>query len=393
MKKVDIVDLTKKAVAQTMGKEYMEQNGNLADLEGYKLVDVGRDVVDSGSTETFTKSLLSLIGKMYIDAREYVQDLPSIFVDTVDWGWFVERIKFELADIIQDPMWNLVSGEDYSKIEHTFYQPKVKAKVFEEGKAILTPQSFGEDQLKEAFLSFEALDRFYSGIRQYVKMTVDSALFSYAHMLVSMGVVVSAKATHTAVHLLTEAKAKGIASNELTAEQALEDENCMKYFMRRIANVRGYMERLSVGFNNGSIATFTPRAMNKCVLLKDFATASKFNVRANTFNEELLGIGEYDEIAGWQAVDDGTNKFDFGTLSSIKMSADPTNKLGAGVDAIELTNVIGLVYDRFALGLCPYKTKVTVSKTASGDFYTEFHHTLVNYILDADYNMVAFVLD
>ena len=46
MKHVDVVELTQKAVAQTMGSEYMEQLGDWAALDSYKLVDVGKAVLD-----------------------------------------------------------------------------------------------------------------------------------------------------------------------------------------------------------------------------------------------------------------------------------------------------------------------------------------------------------
>lgn len=393
MKRIDVAELTQSAIAQAMGSTYMEKLGNIADLDSYKLVDVGRDVVDSGSTETFTKSLFSLIGKMYIDAREYEQDIPSIFVDSTDWGWFTERVKFEMSEIMDDPMYNLVAGTDYSKLEHTFFMPKVKAKIFEEGKAILTPQSFGEEQLKEAFLSWESMDRFMSGIRQYVKITIDNAMRAYAHMLVSAGVAVSVAGSKNAIHLLTEAKAMGISPADATPESALENPVSMRYFMQRIANVRGYFETMSTAWNNGSIPVFTPRKYNNLVLLNDFANASKFVARANTYNPDEIGIGDYDKITMWQGVQGADEKFDLATLSEIKISADANNKLGIGTEAFNQKYVVGLCYDRFALGLCPYKTKVTSSITAVGDFYNEFHHTLVNYILDADYSMVAFVLD
>ena len=75
------------------------------------------------------------------------------------------------------------------------------------------------------------------------------------------------------------------------------------------------------------------------------------------------------------------------------ISADPTNKLGIGTSEVTLTNAIGLLFDRMALGICPYRSKVTSNYTAIADFWNEYHHMLVNYILDSNYSMVAFFND
>jgi hypothetical protein len=45
------------------------------------------------------------------------------------------------------------------------------------------------------------------------------------------------------------------------------------------------------------------------------------------------------------------------------------------------------------MGICPFKQKVTSSYTAIADFWNQYHHTLVNYILDSNYPMVAFIVD
>ena len=75
MKRVDTIEVTRKAIAQTMGDEYMSQLGDLAALHSYKLVDVGRDVLGSGTRESFSKALISILAKMEIDERTYTGEI------------------------------------------------------------------------------------------------------------------------------------------------------------------------------------------------------------------------------------------------------------------------------------------------------------------------------
>jgi len=389
MKFKDVVSLTQKAVAQTLGSEYMEQSGDFGDLDSYKLVDIGKDVLDSGSVDSYVKTLLTQIGKLYIESREYVSELKSIYIDSFDWGGYLERVYFAPQDLIKDEMYDLVDGQSYD--DHKFYKPNASAKIFEEAKTIMCPISLTEDAIKMAFTSWDEMNKFLSGIQQNVKNTIDIGLDAYAHMLVSCAIAVSDKALENSVHLLTEAKSKGIIDSSATSESALENESYLVYCLRRIRNVEKYMRRMTSAFNNGSVP-MQAKDVNK-ILLTDFVSSTKFNVRANTYNLDEIGIGSYDEVSAWQGVNDGTNVFDYTTNSSISIGADSNNKLGIGTDAVELSNAIGIVFDRMALGICPYKSKVTSNYTAIADFWNEYHHMLVNYILDSNYSMVAFFND
>ena len=68
----DVKVLTQMAVAQTMGHEYMTQNGYLTEIPAEKLADVGRDIADSAMlTEKFTKALSVIMARREIYADEF----------------------------------------------------------------------------------------------------------------------------------------------------------------------------------------------------------------------------------------------------------------------------------------------------------------------------------
>lgn len=396
MKLNDVIELTKNAIAQSMGSEYMEKVGDLSTLDSYRLVDVGRDVADSGSVEKFTNALITLIGKMDLDLREYTGKLKYMYVESFEWGGFVERVRFGLADVMTDCMWNLIPNQSYADIEHTFYKPEVQAKIFEEGKAIMIPISIQKDALKEAFHSWENLNSFISGIRVTIHNTLEVMLDSYAHMLISSGIAssVSENALNNAVHLITLAVEEGIegVTEDTTPMQALNNQAFLAFALEKIAEVKANMSVMSTAYNNGTIPTFDNSP--DTVLLSYFDRATRMRLKADTYNENLLSIGDYETVVAWQGVkdNDGGN-FKFDTISKIEISADATNKLGLGSNAVTVSNVIGVVHDHRAMGICPFKQKMSTSYTACADFWNEFHHTLVNYLLDTSYGIVAFVLD
>lgn len=389
MKFQDVVELTQNAVAQTLGSTYMEKDGKLAPLTSFNLVDVGKDVLDSGSVDSYVKALLTQMGKMIIESKVYKAELPSLFIDSFDWGGYIERVYFSPQDLLKDDMYDLVDGKVYE--DHKFYKPNVSAKIFEEGKTIACPISITEDQIKMSFNSYEELNKFLSGIYQNVQNTITLGLEAYAHMLISAGIAVSIGATGNTRHLATEFYG---AKHGKKLSEMLADSAFLKYCMEQISLTKDQMKRYTTAFNNGSVPTFSTEEDLKVALLADFANACKFNVTADTFNADEIGLGDFDKVTSWQAFSaDSLRDFDVETNSSISISADSQNKLGLGTGAFAKKGVIGVVYDYRAMGICPYRTKVTSNYTASADFWNQYHHQLVNYILDANFNIVSFVLD
>lgn len=390
MKFENVVELTQNAVAQTLGTEYFTKDGKIAPLTSFNLVDVGKDVLDSGSVDKYVKALLTQMGKMIIESKVYTAELPSLFIETFDWGGYIERVYFSPQQLIDDDMYDLADGKTYE--DHKFYKPNVTAKIYEEGKTIMCPISITEDQVKMSFNSFEEMNRFLSGIHQNVKNTITLGMEAYAHMLVSAGIAVSISATQKARHFATEFYGVGNVTKTLT--QMLDDTALMKYCMKEISLVKDQVRRYTTAFNNGSIPTFTTESDTNLALLADFANSCKFNVSADTFNSDQIGLGKFDKVTSWQAFSsESLRDFDPITNSSISISADSNNKLGIGTEGFEQTGVIGVLFDKRAMGICPYKSKVTTNYTASADFWNEYHHQLVNYILDPNFNIVAFVLD
>ena len=178
-------------------------------------------------------------------------------------------------------------------------------------------------------------------------------------------------------------------------EGALNYPEFVAFALETIANTKDEFKRFTAVYNNHEHVTFSndPRV----ILLSKFANRAKFGVRANTFNEQLLGIGDYEKVTGWQAIQaTGGSPFALSTLSSISLTKAGAEKVGftsVPSGGKTLTNIIGCMYDRYAMGISLDKKKVTTSYTASQDKWNTFHHDIINYIIDDNYPMVAFTLN
>lgn len=401
---------------------------NITALDQATVVDIGKAVTNSNTiAKSFITNLIDICGKIVLDTRDYVPELPSLYVDAIDWGGFVEHAHVGLSDVMTDEMWNEVGFVNYSdavgngtytgpqyaqhiaEIEHGFYQPRKHAKIFDQSSSAMVPLSTYRDQLFTAVKGVAELTRFISMLYQSVQNTLKAKAEVYALMLVQTAIAItadhldgSASRDHV-IHLATEFK--NISGTDYTSNQeaALLDPVFMSFALSRIAEVRDNMTRYSTAFNNGVDVTFTPKDDNKLILISKFTRAAKFGVRANTFHEELLGVGDYDTLTTWQAINNtGAQAFDYATASQVAVSEATAikyrlNKSGSawatGDGNYTASNIIGLMYDKYALGVSLDKQKTTSNYIAANDVWNTFSHALVNQIINDDYNICVFALD
>lgn len=303
-------DLTAQAICQLLGDDYystVDETISTSDyikaLDSGKLIDVGKTVENfTNGTEQFTKSLIDQLSKIYIDSRAYIEELPDIFVDSNEFGGYIETVQFDLAKLIDDDMYNLVDGTSYD--DHTFYATKVSVKLYGERKALTVPYSLATKQLRTAFKSWDSLNSFVSSLEVWVQNTVKVVYESYGKMLLSLAcgysISTDSGALGNCIHLLTEYNT--IYNENLTPEQALLDKDCLLYIAKRIKEVRRLTSCMGTAFNDGSVNTFTPEVDKRLVLLGNYVDSLQMLAMSNTYHtdEILNGLGKYKEISTWQ---------------------------------------------------------------------------------------------
>lgn len=411
----DIVAVTKAAISQLIGKGYMDQeSGNITALDDHLIVDLGQkleltedgDISSNSPADIMYKALLAQCGKIVIDKRTYVAKLPKLFVDTVDWGLFSEHIMIDLSDVMVDEVWNSAGYIPYSAsggpaegariaaIEFGFYKPPVQAKIFQKAHGIMVALTRGYDQMFTAFKNLSEYESFVTGLFNSVENTLQAKAEVYAFMCVSMGIAKSA-ANGNMYDLRTEYAAAGGTTTGLTAEELLAVPDFQRFMMQRIAETKEYMQRMGSLFNDGSIVTFSSDP--HIIMLTKAAMAAKFGVRANTFNEELLGIGEYDTAASWQAAigSDAPTPYNFETAAQISLSHDAADEAGLNPETGEgavLKNVVCVIYDRYAMGVTLDKRQVASQPSASRLTTNLFYHSLIRYQVNDAYPIVSFYI-
>lgn len=420
MKLVDATQIVRDAIAQTMGSDYMPlidpdthlpiSNAEFGALDSQELIDIGKDVTGEDKIASLNNGLIALIGRHIIETRTYSTRLPSIYVESYDWGGFLERTRLGLGEIFDDPMYTKKFGDNFAAMEHTYFGQPTYSKIFDEAKAICVPMSTEREMLKEAFNSWDKLNQYISAKEAKIRSTINLALSVVEKMLLQCAIAISDVKNNSAVHLITDAVAEGIVqqiplgTNPETYRNPTYDEvkynpAWIAYVLKRIKQTRDYFMEISTAFNDKTMPTWCDEDPT-LVMLDSFVTNSKFYVKANTFNPEEIGVGAMDTVTSWQGVmhidttptPDVVYEFDDTTLSSVYVKANDAAKIGQS-SKYEKSGVLGLMFDKSAIGICLRRSKVTSNYTASADFWNTYYHELFDHIIDSSYSIVAFIAD
>lgn len=412
MKIVDVISVVKSGISQLTAANYFNaETPELTESDTTALVELGHALEEhSNATDIFLGALVDTLAAMRIDSRAYSAVLPSLFVDTYEWGGFREHVVMGLSDILEDEMYPINGFIGYNEtggtaeaqriagLEHGTFKPAATAKFYDEGKAFMVALSTVREQLFTAVKSLAELNKLISAMQISVDNTIQLKAEVGALATVSTGIS-RAIALGNEIPLVTRYNDDmGLTGGNAvpTGKAALANPQFVAYALETIANTKDEFKRFTAVYNNHQHVTFSNDT--RVILLSKFANRAKFGVRANTFNEQLLGIGDYERITGWQAVSaSGAEPFDIETLSSIALTAEAAAKVGLtvpeGDTGITLENIIGFMYDRYALGISLDKKKTTVSYTAVQDKYNTYRHNIINYIIDDNFPMVAFTLN
>ena len=365
------------------------------DLTG--LVDLGNEVFNQNAVDNYVKSLVNHIGKVVFVNRPYSGKVPSVLMDAWEFGSVLEKISADVPNAEENDTWNLQDGKEYK--QDVFHKPTVTAKFFNSKVTFEVPVSITERQVKESFSSAEQMNGFlsmiYSAVDKSMTIKTDALIMRTINNMIAetldadktaFGFVPS---THETVDYSTASTVRCVnllklyndkTGAHLTAAAAITTPD----FIRFAAYVMGlYSDRLqtiSTLFNVGGKERFTPKDVLHTVLLSDFAAAAKAYLYADTFNSENVLLPQAETVASWQAT--GKN-YAFENTSKI----DVKSASGANVS---VSGVLGVMFDRDALGVTNFDKRVTTNYNAKAEFFNNYFKFDAGYFNDTNENFVVF---
>lgn len=360
------------------------------DLTG--IVDLGTEVFNQNAVDNYVKSLVNHIGKVVFVNRPYSGKIPSVLMDSWEFGSVLEKISADIPEANENATWELENGKQYA--QDTFYKPTVSAKFYNSKVTFEVPVSITEKQVKESFSSAAQLNGFMSMIYNAVEKSMTIKTDALVMRTIANMVAETLNADAAAFGELEPDYSKGTTTRcvnllysynqkfgtKLTAEKAIVDADFIRYASLVMGTYADRMQSISTLFNVGAKERFTSKDMLHVVLLSDFAKAAQTYLYSDTYNRGDVLLPSAETVPYWQA---SGKSYDFATISKIDV------KTASGTD-VEISGVLGVMFDRDALGVCNTDKRVTTNYNAKAEFYNNYYKFDASYFNDTNENFVVF---
>ncbi len=363
-------------------EEALGQSGLVAEDLG-NIVDVGNAIFNASAMDKYVKALVNRIGKVIFVNRKYEGSAPSVLMDGWEYGSVLQKVsQNQLPEATENETWELVDGQSYDP--HVFHQPKgVEAKFYNKYITFEIDMSFTEEQLKMSFTSAVQLNGFISMLYTNVENSMTVKLDELIRRTINnmIGATLHTANAARAINLLTMFKA-AYPDTTVTAATAMNNPDFIRYACYVIKMTHDRMRTMSTVFNEGGVPRFTPKDLSHIVLLSDFASGADIFLQSNTFHDELSALPTAETVPYWQGSGTG---YAFADVSKINVKT-------VGGDVVTQSGILGVMFDRNALGVASPERKTTSEWTANAEFFTNFYKYKAGYFNDYNENFVVFYI-
>lgn len=371
------------------------------DLTG--IVDLGKEVFNQNAVDNYVKSLVNHIGKVIFVNRPYAGKVPSVLMDAWEFGSVLEKISADVPEAEENNTWNLKDGTSYD--QDVFHKPTVTAKFFNSKVTFEVPVSITERQVKESFSNAAQLNGFismiYAAVEKSMTIKADALIMRTINNMIAETVLADAEvfgakaagdmtganlasaSTARCVNLLKLYNDKTGATTKLTAAKAITDPDFIRFASYVMGTYADRLQSISTVFNVGGKERFTPKDMLHVVLLSDFAKAAQTYLYSDTFNRGDVLLPQAETVPFWQG--SGQN-YEFARTGNINIQE-------SGGKAVEISGVLGVMFDRDALGVCNLDRRVTTNYNAKAEFFNNYYKFDAGYFNDTNENFVVFFIE
>ena len=120
--------------------------------------------------------------------------------------------------------------------------------------------------------------------------------------------------------------------------------------------------------------------MQHIVLLSEFEASAKTYLYSDTFHNEFTKLPQAEVVPYWQG--SGTD-YSFSSTSKIHVNT-------ASGQEVEQGGILGIIFDRDALGVSNLDRRVTTNYNAKGEFFNNWYKFDAGYFNDMNENFVVF---
>lgn len=348
-----------------------------------KTLAAGYDPVINAITQVLTRTIVAV--------RPYARKFAGLEASADRWGGIIRKLSFGDRDPEADQTYALVDGQSIDQfvvkkpiVLETRYVGSV---VYKDKYTIFTRQ------LDVAFSSPAEFANFMGGLMEHYSNLWEQWLEEETRAILA-NFIAAKNNEGSVIHLLTEYNTATGASPAFTTTTIRQPANWgpfVKFAFARIMNISRMMTERSQLFQTVitgyKIMRHTPYSDQKFYMLSDFLESMNAEVLADTFHDNLVRFADVESVGYWQDIENP---------DEVQVTPAEIDNSGLAVvgSAVTLSNVLGVLFDRDAIGYNIYQNEIVNSPyNGDGQYYNVFHHGRLQLQNDMTEKGVVFCLD
>ena len=166
----------------------------------------------------------------------------------------------------------------------------------------------------------------------------------------------------------------------MTAAKAIYDPDFIRFASYTMGVYVDRLASISTLFNVGGKDRFTDANNLHVIMLSDFAKSADVYLQSDVRHNEMTRLPNYETVPYWQG--SGQN-YEFDSTSAINVKIDAST-------TVDIDGIVGVMFDRDALGVSNLDRRVTTAYNAKAEFFNNYYKFDAGYFNDTNENFVVF---
>lgn len=355
--------------------------------------------------DSVMQAISNILARTIFSIRPYTAKMAGLEMDTFRWGAMMRKLSIADTDWEDDPAydWPIFydagqtppDGEGQSIDRWVIKKPNILQTNFYGQSVYSDHMTITEDQLETAFTGPEQLGSFLSLLMTNLSNRLEMSNEGLRRGLIcnAIGAIYDENQSDRIIHLLTEYNT--LTGLTLTAQTVYDPSNFggfVKWVYSRVAQLTDLFTQNSVAFQTTitgkPILRHTPYEFQKVYLYSPFMRQMDARVLADTYHDNYLKYADVEAIPYWQSWDK------MAQVDVTPSYVDNTGTLVTPGSNVQVENVLGVIFDRDAMGMSILDRRVlSTPVNESGLYRNIWVHCKQRIVFDNTEKVAILLLD
>lgn len=319
-------------------------------------------------------AITQLVGRTLVSVRDYRGKFVDMELSDMEWGSIIRKLKIADVDWQDSAEFDLTDGQSVD--QWVVKKPNVlQLNFYGQNTFELQSPSIFMDQLDAAFSGPQELNRFFAGIGTTMANQRRQKDEAIRRMIIANFIGGKIAASNGVIHLLTEYNSDtGSTLTSTTVYAPANFPDFVYWLYARLETLAGLMsersEEFQINVTGKEIKQFTDPANLRVKMYAPLMNAINARVRAKTFDNSYLEMAETEPVNFWQSIQSPN------TIQVTPTYMDTSGAIVTGA-AQTLTDVVGIMYDRDAMGIVTQNERVMQTPFNARGHYSNIFWTYV----------------